>query len=138
MKTDKMKVAAGIIIQYENKVLMCKRAENKVYGGQWSIPLGHVEKNESPLVGAKREFYEETDIKLNGDLKLIDIITKENGTIIYVYYKNSGIELNPDLENAKDGFEHTECGYFSIDNLPFENEDDDEIYKVITRVLRRV
>jgi ADP-ribose pyrophosphatase YjhB (NUDIX family) len=137
MDSKKVKVAAGVIIQYGDKVLMCKRAENKVYGGQWSIPLGHVEANESPINGMYREFYEETDIKLSGDVKLIDIITKDNGTIIYVYYKDSGKELIPDLENAKDGFEHSECGYFSYDELPFENEDDDEIYKVITRVLRR-
>ena len=137
MDSEKVKVAAGVIIQYGDKVLMCKRAENKVYGGQWSIPMGHVERNESPLNGATREFYEETNIKLGGDIKLIDIITKDNGTIIYVYYKDSGMELIPDLENAKDGHEHTECGYYSYDELPFENEDDDEIYKIIARVLRR-
>ena len=137
MDSEKVKVAAGVIIQYGDKVLMCKRAENKVYGGQWSIPMGHVERNESPLNGATREFYEETNIKLGGDIKLIDIITKDYGTIIYVYYKNSGLELIPDLENAKDGFEHTECGYYSYDEVPFENEDDDEIYKIIARVLRR-
>lgn len=137
MDSEKVKVAAGVIIQYGDKVLMCKRAENKVYGGQWSIPIGHVERNESPLNGATREFYEETNIKLGGDIKLIDIITKDNGTIIYVYYKNSGRELIPDLENAKDGHEHTDCGYYSYDELPFENEDDDEIYKIIARVLRK-
>ena len=137
MDSEKVKVAAGVIIQYGDKVLMCKRAENKVYGGQWSIPMGHVERNESPLNGATREFYEETNIKLGGDIKLIDIITKDSGTIIYVYYKNSGRELMPDLENAKDGREHTECGYYSYEDLPFENEDDDEIYKIIARVLRR-
>ena len=137
MDSEKVKVAAGVIIQYGKKVLMCKRAENKVYGGQWSIPMGHVERNESPLNGATREFYEETNIKLGGDIKLIDIITKDSGTIIYVYYKNSGRELIPDLENAKDGREHTECGYYSYEDLPFENEDDDEIYKIIARVLRR-
>jgi len=137
MDSEKVKVAAGVIIQYGDKVLMCKREENKVYGGQWSIPMGHVERNESPLNGATREFYEETNIKLGGDIKLIDIITKDSGTIIYVYYKNSGRELIPDLENAKDGREHTECGYYSYEDLPFENEDDDEIYKIIARVLRR-
>jgi len=137
MNSKKVKVVAGVIIQYGEKVLMCKRAENRTYAGQWSIPMGHVENNESPLNGAKREFFEETNIKLSGDIKLIDIITKDNGTIIYVYYKNSGKELMPDLENAKDGSEHDICGYFSYDELPFENEDDDEIYKIITRVLRR-
>jgi ADP-ribose pyrophosphatase YjhB (NUDIX family) len=137
MNSKKVKVVAGVIIQYGDKVLMCKRAENRTYAGQWSIPMGHVENNESPLNGAKREFFEETNIKLSGDIKLIDIITKDNGTIIYVYYKNSGKELMPDLENAKDGSEHDICGYFSYDELPFENEDDDEIYEIISRVLRR-
>jgi ADP-ribose pyrophosphatase YjhB (NUDIX family) len=137
MNSKKVKVVAGVIIQYGDKVLMCKRAENRTYAGQWSIPMGHVENNESPLNGATREFFEETNIKLSGDIKLIDIITKDNGTIIYVYYKNSGKELMPDLENAKDGSEHDICGYFSYDELPFENEDDDEIYEIITRVLHR-
>ena len=129
-----MKVVAGTIIQYGNKVLMCKRAEKQAYGGQWSIPLGGVNSNESPIHGAKREFFEETNIKLTGDIKLIDIITKEKGTIIYVYYKNSGKEIIPDLENAKDGHEHTECGYFSYDELPFGDKYD-EIYEIIKKVL---
>lgn len=130
-----MKVVAGTIIQYGNKVLMCKRAEKQAYGGKWSIPIGGVNPNESPLNGAKREFFEETNIKLTGDIKLIDIITSENGTIIYVYYKNSGKELIPDLENAKDGREHDICGYYGKDELPFDDNDNDEIYKIIRKVL---
>jgi ADP-ribose pyrophosphatase YjhB (NUDIX family) len=134
MNTDKMKVVSGTIIQYGDKVLMCKRAEKQAYGGEWSIPLGKVNTNESPINGAKREFFEETNIKLTGDIKLIDIITRDNGTIIYVYYKNSGKELIPDLENAKDGKEHTQCGYYGKDDLPF-GEKYDEIYEIIKRVL---
>jgi|LakMenE01Jun11ns_1017448.scaffolds.fasta_scaffold8774790_1 septum formation protein len=134
MAKDKIKVVAGTIIQYGNKILMCKRAEKQAYGGEWSIPLGSVHSNESPINGAKREFFEETNIKLTGDIKLIDIITKEKGTMIYVYYKNSGKELMPDLENAKDGSEHTECGYFSYDELPFGDKQD-EIYDIIKKVL---
>jgi ADP-ribose pyrophosphatase YjhB (NUDIX family) len=134
MNTDKMKVVSGTIIQYGDKVLMCKRAEKQAYGGEWSIPLGKVNTNESQINGAKREFFEETNIKLTGDIKLIDIITRDNGTIIYVYYKNSGKELIPDLENAKDGKEHTQCGYYGKDDLPF-GEKYDEIYEIIKRVL---
>lgn len=135
MNTDKMKVVSSVIVQHGNKVLMCKRAENQSYGGEWSIPMGHLKKGESPLNGLKREFYEETNIKLTGDVKLIDILTRENGTIIYVYYKNSGKELNPDLENAKDGHEHTECGYFSKNELPFDEDNHDEINEIIRKVL---
>lgn len=132
---EDIKIVSGVIIQHGNKVLMCKRAKGKSYGGQWSIPMGHLHKNESPLNGLKREFYEETNIKLTGDIKLIDILTRENGTIIYVYYKNSGKELNPDLENAKDGREHDICGYFSYDELPFDESSVDEIHKIIQKVL---
>ena len=137
MNSEKVKVVSGVIVQSGDKVLMCKRAENKLYGGLWSIPIGHVEDNESPRDAAIREFFEETNIKLNNELKLIDIITENDGTRIYVYYINSDVQLIPDLENAKDGREHEICGYYSYDELPFENEDDDEIYKIIARVLRR-
>ncbi len=54
-----MKVVSGTIIQYGDKVLMCKRAEKQAYGGEWSIPLGKVNTNESPINGAKREFFED-------------------------------------------------------------------------------
>ncbi len=132
-----MNVVSGVIIQSGDEVLMCKRAKNKAHGGKWSIPIGHVENDESPKNAAVREFFEETNIKLTGELKLIDIITEKNGTIIYVYYKNSDEKLIPDLENAKDGREHEMCSYFNIMNLPFENEHVDEIYKIIARVLSR-
>jgi hypothetical protein len=44
--------------------------------------------------------------------------------------------INPDLENAVDGDEHTECGYFDLENLPFDNKDD-QLCRLITRILKK-
>jgi hypothetical protein len=37
---------------------------------------------------------------------------------MYVFVMNSADEELPDLKRAVDGKEHTECGYFSKDELP--------------------
>lgn len=130
-----MRVVSGVIIKSNNKVLMCKRSKGESLAGRWSIPSGHANPMESPLNAAKREFFEETNIRLKGTLKLIDMIKPKNGGIMYIYFKSSVNEIIPDLVNAKDGREHSECGYFTYDNLPFDKNDDDELYKIIRKVL---
>ena len=53
---------------------------------------------------------------------------------MYVFLLESDTKINPDLENAKDGEEHTECGYFTIENLPIEDKND-QLYKLIQHLL---
>ena len=36
---------------------------------------------------------------------------------MYVYGLEVEDEIYPDLDNAKDGGEHSECGYFGVDEL---------------------
>jgi ADP-ribose pyrophosphatase YjhB (NUDIX family) len=107
-----MSDSSGVIIKCKNKILLCKRSENNDYSGYWSPPMGGVEENESSLDAAKREFEEETNIKILGGLKKIAEI-KEKNKKIYFYLKNTNKEINPNLKKAKDGFEHSECGYFN-------------------------
>jgi hypothetical protein len=38
--------------------------------------------------------------------------------MMYVFGTDVKDEIHPDLENAIDGEEHTECGYFGMDELP--------------------
>jgi hypothetical protein len=45
-------------------------------------------------------------------------------------------KINPDLENAVDGDEHSECSYFNINNLPFDDKSD-QLYRLITRILKK-
>jgi ADP-ribose pyrophosphatase YjhB (NUDIX family) len=115
---------AGVIVRSKNKVLLCKRNTKKSLPGFWSIPAGKVEKGETPKETAYREFLEETDLQINGDIEFVSVIKRftRDGTkvkgMMYCYLLDSDNEIYPDLKNAEDGDEHTECGYFDKKNLP--------------------
>ena len=130
---------AGVLVKNKNKVLLCKRAPKESMPGVWSIPSGHIEEGESPLDGAFREFEEETNIKLPNKLQLIGFINrykkdKTKKGMVYVFYYESDKELTPDLTKAKDGHEHTECGYFTKDEVP-ETRGNEQLGKIIQKVL---
>ena len=132
---------AGVLVKNKNKVLLCKRAPKESMPGVWSIPSGHIEEGESPLDGALREFEEETNIKLPSKLQLISFINrykkdlKTKKGMVYVFYYDSEKELIPDLDKAKDGHEHTECAYFSKNDIP-ETRDNEQLTKIIEKVLK--
>ena len=119
-----MKRYAGIIVRCNNKVLLCKRNSDTSLPGHWSCPAGSVEEDENPKDGAIREFMEETDLPVVGDIEFAAMIKRYNrdGTkvkgMMYCYLMDVEEEMFPDLENAEDGDEHTECGYFGKDDLP--------------------
>ena len=116
---------ASVLIKCNDSVLLCKRSPWHVSrAGEWSIPSGMIERGETPIDAAARELWEETSITPNSPLNLIDIINTSNkdgdvktGTM-YIFLMESDKEISPDLTFANDGFEHTEWGYFKINNLP--------------------
>ena len=120
-----MKKYAGVIVRKDDKCLFCKRNANLTnFGGEWSIPGGHVEKGEGIPHAAQREFQEETNHELTTPTYFLGVIkrmnrdgTKQKG-VMYVFGTDVEKEIHPDLENALDGEEHTECGYFSMNDLP--------------------
>ena len=114
----------GVLVKCGNKVLLCKRNAKGLYPGMWSLPGGHLEEGETTQECGKREFFEETDIDIdNEDLTFVGMVprTSRNGQemrgIMYVYLLKVDKEIEPDLENAIDGEEHTEWGYFDINNI---------------------
>lgn len=115
---------SGVIIKVKDTCLLCKRNEKGKRPGEWSIPTGKIESEESPLDAAYREFYEETNIRIEQELSLVGIIdrnTRDGKTkkgAMYVFLTEYENQVIPDLDNAKDGDEHTECGYYSLENLP--------------------
>jgi ADP-ribose pyrophosphatase YjhB (NUDIX family) len=120
-----MKRYSGVLVRHNNKVLLCKRsAHQDSLAGEWSIPCGSIEKNETPKEAAYREFQEETDKEINGSLDFAGSVKRMNREgeevkgLMYVYFHDSENEIIPDLENAQDGEEHSKCGYFAIDELP--------------------
>ena len=114
----------GVMVKCHNKILLCKRNNQGSFPGMWSIPGGKLEENETTQEGAKREFLEETDVNINDlELKFIGLIPRHTRDgkkvkgLMYVYLLEVETEINPDLVNALDGDEHTECGYFTIDQI---------------------
>lgn len=135
-----MKKYAGIIVRVNNKVLLCKRNAEGSLPGHWSCPAGSVEDGENPLDGAIREFNEETDLTLLKEPKFCGIIKRTNrdGSKIkgemYCYLYDTDEEMVPNLSTAKDGDEHTECGYFGKDELPSPmTEQFNKLLKVILK-----
>ena len=53
--------------------------------GAWGIPKGHVEENENVFDTAKREFFEETGIKPNGDFAPLGSVTQKSGKIVHAW-----------------------------------------------------
>lgn len=139
---EHIKRYAGVIVKYKNQVLLCKRNDFGELPGVWSIPAGKLGINENPTSGAKREFLEETDIKITDDIELCGFInrTTRDGKkvkgLMYVFLWNVDEKKIPDLKNAKDGEEHTECGYFGLDNLPFEDKND-QLVKLVVNILKK-
>ena len=126
----KFKKWAGVILRNDDEVLLCKRSPEKSLPNVWSIPSGKIEDGESPGHAAIREFHEETNIELDTKLDFVGFIDrfKEDGTKkghMFVFYMKSKTKMEPDLEKAKDGFEHTECKYFKKDDIPDQKENEE-------------
>lgn len=131
---------AGIILKHNDEVLLCKRAPDKSMPNVWSIPSGKIEDGESPGQAAIREFYEETNIELDPKIEFVGFIDKfkKDGTKkghMFVFFKETEDKLNPDLEMAQDGFEHTACKYYKKDDIPQQDENK-ELLDLLKKVLK--
>jgi 8-oxo-dGTP pyrophosphatase MutT (NUDIX family) len=114
----------GVIVKKNDKFLICKRNNPGLLPGYWSIPAGKIEENEEPQTGARREFFEETALSLNNEeLKFVGLIPrytrdgKKAKGLMYTYMIETDKPFIPDLDEAIDGEEHTECGYFTAEEI---------------------
>jgi ADP-ribose pyrophosphatase YjhB (NUDIX family) len=64
------KIIAGCIVEWEDKVLLCRRAIEPRYG-YWTLPAGFMENDETAGEAAVRETHEET----NAQVDLLDLHT---------------------------------------------------------------
>ena len=132
----------GILVKCKNEVLLCKRNKFGSNLGSWSIPAGKLNKNELPFLGAKREFFEETNIVSLEKIKLCGVINRKtkdnlkNKGLMYVYLMEVDEKICPDLTKAKDGNVHSECDYFTLKNNPIEDKND-QLYLLIKNILSK-
>ena len=112
---------AGIILKYKNQCLLCKRSPTTTLPNVWSVPGGHLEKGETIEEGAIREFREETGLQLLGNLNYVTAL-RAGGTSqkkkFYLFLYEVNTKVLPDLDEAQDGREHTECKWYSKKTLP--------------------
>lgn len=107
-------VVSAIVTNNKREMLLVLR-DRDPYSGEWCLPSGFVELNESVEIAVIRELKEETNIK-GKVIRLIDTHSRYNkvyGDIIWVtfeVYKKKG-DLIP-------GDDAREAKYFPIDNLP--------------------
>jgi ADP-ribose pyrophosphatase YjhB (NUDIX family) len=132
----------GILVKFKDEVLLCKRNKFGSNLGTWSIPAGKLNKNESPFLAAKREFFEETNIVPFEKIKLCGFVNRKtrdnlkNKGLMYVYLMEVDEKIYPDLTKAKDGNEHSESAYFTLKNNPIEDKND-QLYILIKNILSK-
>ncbi len=116
----KMVVCVGAIVLQYKKVLFVRQAKGQSLAGQWSIPWGVVDNEESPEDATLRETYEESGIKaeIDGLLGIQNLPTQGWLGIIFLCHPVGGRPIT-------DGVETDQAAYFSLKEMdsfeePFE------------------
>ena len=116
----KMVVCVGAIVLQYKKVLLIRQAKGQSLAGQWSIPWGVVDNEESPEDATLRETYEESGIKAEID-GLIGIQNLRTAGWLGIIFLCHPVEGQP----ISDGVETDQAAYFSLEEMdsfeePFE------------------
>jgi 8-oxo-dGTP diphosphatase len=106
------KLAVGVLIARDGRVLLGKRGPGAREPGKWSFPAGFVERGERVEHAAAREAREETNLDVEiGDL--IGLYSSEGETVVLAVY--AATVASGDLQAGDD---LVEIGWFSATELP--------------------
>jgi len=119
------KIVVGCLPEWEDRVLLCKRAIEPRYG-LWTLPAGFLENGETIIAGALRETLEEAHARVEpGDLYTIISLPQINQ--VYMMFR----ALLADLDFGP-GTESLEVRLFAEEDIPWESI----AFRTITRTLR--
>lgn len=107
------KVVTGCIVEWEQQLLLCRRAIQPRYG-YWTVPAGFMENGETTYQGAMRETWEEAQarVELQG-LYLTINLPKINQ--VYLLFRARLTELK-----FASGVESLETDLFTEDQIPWK------------------
>ena len=108
------KVVSGCILEWDDKILLCKRA-TEPRSGYWTLPAGFLENNETVSEGALRETMEEANAA-SDDIKLFFMCDLRHISQIYMMYHG---ELLDGHYSA--GVESLEVRLFEENEIPWDN-----------------
>ena len=69
-------VAAGILINHDNSILLAQRSAEKSFPLQWEFPGGKIDEGENSESALRRELFEELNIEVD-KMKLFDSVIHE-------------------------------------------------------------
>lgn len=120
------KNVVGCLLEWEGKVLLCKRAIEPRYG-YWTLPAGFMEQNESTVQGAAREAFEEASAECD-DLRLFSVYNLPRISQVYIMFVGK-------LRNgyARASEETLEVGLFDHSEIPWS----ELAFPVVTESLTR-
>jgi 8-oxo-dGTP pyrophosphatase MutT (NUDIX family) len=126
ISSTKKYVAAGIAAQFTDLVLLGRRSRNcHALAGHWSMPCGMIDKGEDAETAAKREFFEETGVKVRKPIHFLEDFEVSDGKFFALFYMQVEDLIFPSSD-AIDAIEHEEWGFFKIDKkslpLPMTKE----------------
>lgn len=107
---------AGILVLARDtgRFLAMKRSDHVQHGRTWALTGGLLEGDEDPVVGAAREFREETDFKAQ-NFDLIPLVEFHSGNFTYSnFLAVVDHEFQPDIDHENEGFEWVK----SLDDWP--------------------
>ena len=140
------KIVAGCIAQWEDKILMCKRAiEPRL--GTWTLPAGFMENRETMQEAALRETYEEATAEVT-NLELYAIYNLPHISQVYVIFRGDVVAgvASPGLESLETVFMYekdipwSDLSFPIIDEslkLYFQDKEQDE-FRLHTGEIRRL
>ncbi len=106
------RVIVGCVVEYESKILLCKRAIEP-RSGLWTLPAGFMENGETTLQGAARETWEEARAVV-ADQQFYRLFDVPNINQVYMFYRarlvDGAFGVGPESE---------ETGLFSEAEIPW-------------------
>ncbi len=93
------KIVTGCIAEWQDKILMCKRAIEPRHG-LWTLPAGFMENEETNLQGAARETAEEANAKVE-NMQLFCVFSIAHINQVYTMYRGDLVagEASPGEES---------------------------------------
>jgi ADP-ribose pyrophosphatase YjhB (NUDIX family) len=107
------KIVAGCIAEWEDTVLLCKRAIEP-RRGYWTLPAGFMENAETTLEAAVRETLEEANARVDV-IDLYTVLNIPHTNQVYMIFRGNLVDLD-----FSPGEESLECGLYREDEIPWD------------------